>query len=120
MPYDTLEPEEATWPVVKAVCAAIAAILCIALIGFILADSAPNAGEDAGAASCSLHLDCGNAALMHTWGLPTKEDVLEWHLHGQWAYMQDGVLRAYDELPGRAERWDMLYGIDSDNPAFDK
>ena len=56
---------------------------------------------------------------MHEHGLPTKADVMEWHVHGSWSYQLDGEVRTYWELPGRASAWDELYGID-DNPAFDK
>ena len=44
---------------------------------------------------------------------------MQWHVHGQWGYYEDGKLYAFDELPGSAATWDELYGIE-DNPAFDK
>lgn len=67
-----------------------------------------------------LRLDCSNAALMHRYGMPTKADCMQWHVHGQWGWITDGKLHAFDELPGDSRAWDELYGIDSDNPAFDK
>ncbi|MBQ9043811.1 MAG: hypothetical protein IJ111_13480 [Eggerthellaceae bacterium] len=115
------EPDDGGWHVMGAVTAAIACILAIAALAFIVADSTPEPAQEAqtDAPSCALYLDCTNAALMHSWGLPTKADVVEWHVHGQWGYYEDGRLCAFDELPGRSERWDMLYGIEP-NPAFDK
>lgn len=67
-----------------------------------------------------LNIDTSNAALMHSYGLPTKADCMEYHVHGQWGYYIDGMLYAYDRLPGLSESWDSLYEIDSDNPGFDK
>ena len=67
-----------------------------------------------------LSLDTSNNALMHRYGMPTKADCMEWHVHGQWGWMDGGKLYAFDELPGDSRAWDELYGIDSDNPAFDK
>lgn len=67
-----------------------------------------------------LTLDTSNNALMHRYGLPTKADCMEWHVHGQWGFWDNGRLIAFDELPGDSRAWDALYGIDSDNKAFDK
>lgn len=67
-----------------------------------------------------LTLDTSNNALMHKYGMPTKADCMEWHVHGQWGFWDNGRLIAFDELPGDSRAWDELYGIDSDNPAFDK
>jgi hypothetical protein len=67
-----------------------------------------------------LTLDTSNNALMHRYGMPTKADCMEWHVHGQWGFWDDGRLIAFDELPGDSRGWDELYGIDSDNKAFDK
>lgn len=68
----------------------------------------------------TLQLDCSNAALMHKYGMPTKADCMQWHVHGQWGWISNGKLYAFDELPGDSHAWDELYGIDSDNKAFDK
>lgn len=67
-----------------------------------------------------LSVDTSNAALMHRYGMPTKADCMEWHVHGQWGFWDNGRLIAFDELPGDSRAWDELYGIDSDNKAFDK
>ena len=56
---------------------------------------------------------------MHMHGLPTKEDVVHYHVTGTWGYSDGGRIRMYDELPGSAERWDELYGIEP-NPAYRK
>lgn len=120
--YDD-EPEDGSWHVMRAIIAAIAAILAIGAIWFILADSTPD--EHAQQVSTEQHthmltLDISNNALMHKYGMPTKADCMQWHIHGQWGWLDDGKLYAFDELPGDSRAWDELYGIDSDNPAFDK
>lgn len=97
--------------VLLVVCAAI-----LAMCG-IVDDSTPT--EPRPEPTYVLNLDCTNAAEMHAWGLPTKSDVMEYHVHGQWGFYQDGTLMAFDDLPGMNDRWDRLYGIE-DNPAFDK
>ena len=71
-------------------------------------------------ATYTLTLDCGNDALMHSYGLPTKADVMEWHYSGQWGYKTGKCIRIFAELPGDSSQWDSLYGIDGNNPAFDK
>ena len=100
------------------------AIACILLVGAVIAGvagmvSSCSAPQEQEAVHSALVVEAGNAAEMHAYGLPTKADVMEWHLHGQWAYMQNGVLMAFDDLPGSPERWDAFYGI-APNPAFDK
>ena len=94
--------------------AAAACVLAIVLLSAFLATEPQESGP-----TYAIHLDCGNAALMHEHGLPTKADVMEWHVRGSWSYQLDGQVRTYWELPGRASAWDELYGIE-DNPAFDK
>ena len=64
-------------------------------------------------------LDTSNAARMHNLGLPTKEDVMQWHIHGQWGYYEYGTQVSYADLPGDPAFWDKLYGIEP-NPNFDK
>lgn len=98
--------------VLLVVCAAI-----LAMCG-IVDDSTP--AEPQPEPTYTLNLDCSNNALMHRYGMPTKSDVMEWHVHGQWGYFEGKTLVAYDELPGDSRAWDALYGIGSDNPAFDK
>lgn len=112
MPYDMLEPEEASWPVIKAVCAAIGAILLIALCWSVLTDAST---EEQPAPTYTLNLDCSNAAQMHRYGMPTKADCMEFHLHGQWGFYRDGTLYAFDRLPGGSDAWDDLYGIENSN-----
>lgn len=100
----------------------VALIFLVALIAAALtlfAPSCSSAPDRQAEPAKGISIDTSNSALMHSYGMPTKEDVMEWHMHGQWGYWEDGRLCAFDELPGRAERWDSLYGIEP-NPAFDK
>ena len=98
----------------KAIAAALACILAIVAIG-----CATGAAVEPSGPTYALYLDCSNNALMHEHGLPTKADVMEWHVHGSWSYQLDGDMRTYWELPGRASTWDELYGIE-ENPTFKK
>ena len=108
------------YSIVKAVTAVIAVFLGIAVCCFILNDVPREDPADA-QPTYTLQLDCTNAAQMHAYGLPTKADVMEWHMQGQWGYVEPGNrLHMYAELPGGKAKWDELYGIDPDNPAFDK
>lgn len=121
MPYDIngkpIEDDDDA-PIMKAVVAVIVTILTIAIIcSFIQQESVEN--ETLPVMSHTIVLDYNNAALMHAYGMPTAEDVMYYHLHGQWGYMQDGEQVTFDRLPGRADRWDVLYGI-AENPKFDK
>ena len=119
MPYDIngqpYDPDD-DGGVIKAAVAAVACILLIAVCGRIAAMQ-PDQADDS--PTYELVLDCSNSAQMHDHGLPTKADVVEWHLQGQWGYYRDGMLYAFADLPGRAGVWDELYGIDP-NPNFDK
>ena len=94
----------------------LVAMLIAGATGLISSCSSQELEPEAGATP--LVVETGNAASMHAYGLPTKADVMEWHLHGQWSYRQDGELFVLDKLPGRTQAWDALYGIDPDNPAF--
>lgn len=124
MPYDASglpEQDEGSGGIRMAVFAAIACILAIGAMWFILTDAPaedthPAANESA---TYTLQLDCSNAALMHKYGMPTKADCMQYHVHGQWGWIKEGKLYAFDELPGDSAAWDELYGIE-DNPAFDK
>lgn len=101
---------------------AVALICFAAIVGmsFILNDSTPKQEPVYNTATYSLTLDASNAALMHKYGLPTKADVMQYHVHGQWGFFLGGTLYAYDRLPGDSKAWDEMYEIDSNNPAFDK
>ena len=97
-------------------CAAVA----LACWGIVADSTAPEESDAEPGPTYELALDCSNAALMHRYGMPTKADCMQWHVHGQWGWIEDGKLYAFDELPGDSRAWDELYGIDSDNKAFDK
>ena len=58
-----------------------------------------------------LSINTTNAAQMHEYGLPTKTDVIEWHVHGSWAYRANGRSFVYADLPGGCTGWDDLYKI---------
>ena len=66
----------------------------------------------------TLAVDVTNAAQMHKLGLPTKTDVMSFHVYGHWAYgyaADDGervFFGPYYSLPGGADIWDKLYGIE--------
>ena len=69
-----------------------------------------------------LAIDVTDQWAMHDAGLPTKADVLAWHMYGRWGFykVRDGVqeVHIWLDLPGEAWIWDVLYGLDPDNPAF--
>lgn len=105
---------------VAVACLVIAVIIAIAGICFIFNDTPTEEQEQKMTGSgYELVLDCSNAYQMHRYGLPTKADCMQYHVHGQWGYYMAGDLYAYDDLPGGSDAWDKLYGIE-DNPAFDK
>jgi hypothetical protein len=113
---------------VDAVVKGLAALLFCAAVALacwgIVADSTPTE-QHAQEVSTEqgtklLTLDTSNAAQMHRYCMPTKADCMQWHVHGQWGWIKGGKLYAFDELPGDSRAWDELYGIDSDNKAFDK
>ena len=120
MPYDINGrpiDEEDDSAILKVVITVIAVFLSIALICFHL--TAEPADDPVPVMQHTLALDYNNAAIMHAYGMPTAEDVMYYHMHGQWGYYEDGIQMTFDDLPGRNDRWDMLYGIE-ENPAFDK
>lgn len=101
------EPD-ATAGLAKAVAAVIACIIAVFLFGAFLGD-----GEEPDVPNPAyIKLDISNAALMHLHGLPTKEDVMHYHVEGTWGYSEGGRIRVFDELPGSEERWDELYNIE--------
>ena len=98
----------------RAVALVVTALLIIGLTVFIMSDAPREEQPD----PHIIALDITNSAQMHQYGLPTKVDVLEWHMHGQWGYKLDGTHFWHGDLPGMQSTWDELYGIDPDNPAF--
>lgn len=98
----------------KAVAYVVTALFIIILTAFILTD-APREESD----PHLLTLNTTNAAEMHEYGLPTKTDVIEWHVHGSWAFKANGHFFVYADLPGGSSVWDDLYDI-STNPVFVK
>ena len=95
------------------------AICCVVVI--VLAACVVNSETaPAETQNVDITLNTDNAAQMHKYGLPTKSDVMAYHMYGRWGWMDDGESHMYSELPGNSGTWDELYGIDPDNPAFDK
>ena len=99
----------------RAVAGLVTALLIIGLTVFIMSDAPREEQPD----PHLLTLNTTNAAQMHEYGLPTKTDVIEWHVHGSWAYMANGHSFVYADLPGGSTVWDDLYQIDA-NPVFKK
>jgi len=70
----------------------------------------------------NIAIDVTDSQAMHGAGLPTKADVLAWHMYGRWGFsaIEDGVhtVHIWEDLPGEAWVWDELYGLDNANPAF--
>lgn len=90
----------------RAVALVVTALLIIGLTVFIMSD-APREENDPHV----LTLNTTNAAEMHAYGMPTKTDVIEWHVHGRWAYKANGRSFVYADLPGGCTVWDDLYKI---------
>ena len=118
MPYDCSDHEDGIklW---KAAAALVFCVLVILLIGFVVNDAPRDDEMPVPNTLYTLELNCSNAAEMHEYGLPTKVDVIQWHVHGSWGYYQDGKLYVSHDLPGRDDAWDALYEI-GPNPAFTK
>lgn len=95
----------------------VAALCFMSLHG---GEDAETAADDAPAAG--LAIDVTDQWAMHDAGLPTKADVLAWHMYGRWGFYKvvDGVqeVHIWEDLPGGALVWDALYGLDPANPAF--
>ena len=112
MPYDAngqpYDPDD-NGGIIKAVAAVIACILLIAVCWRIAATQAEPVDNPP---TYRLVLDCGNAAAMHKYGMPTKADVMEWHMSGRWAYEDDGRYHVFADLPGGCTVWDDLYKIE--------
>ena len=105
----------------RVVAAVIASLLLIAAVGAFVLDDAPRTtASPVVVDTATLSVRTNNAAEMHKYGLPTKADVMEWHYSGQWGYKAGTHYYVYADLPGESAAWDVLYGIDPENPAFDK
>ena len=94
--------------------------LAVALIVFasiVVVSLCTDEAEPEPAPTYELVLDCSNAAMMHAYGLPTKADVIQYHVQGRWGYLDNGAVVLFDDLPGNAESWDSLYQI-KPNKAF--
>ena len=85
------------------------ALIAIATIGVVAMYA--NNEEPEPAPTYSITLDCSNSALMHSYGLPTKADVIQWHVFGKWGFTTDGETTLFEELPGDSGAWDNLYHI---------
>lgn len=90
----------------RAIAGLVTALLIIGLTVFIMSD-APREEND----PHILSINTTNTAQMHEYGLPTKTDVIEWHMHGSWAYRANGRSFVYADLPGGCTVWDDLYKI---------
>ena len=90
----------------RAVALVVTALLIIGLTVFIMS-YAPREENDPNI----LSINTTNTAQMHEYGLPTKTDVIEWHVHGSWAYKANGRSFVYADLPGGCTVWDDLYKI---------
>lgn len=112
MPYDFNDYRD--FSVAKVVFAVVGVVLAIFLASWLV----NNQSEPEPTATYHLEFDCSNTALMHKYGLPTRADVVEYHVFGRWC-TNDGEVHVYQELPGGADPWDELYKI-QDNPKFVK
>lgn len=80
--------------------------------------------EEETASSNVVYIDTSDAWTMHTLGLPTKSDMMGYHMYGRWGYSRyEGEEQIYtthiwEGVPGNPEAWDELYGIDPENKAF--
>ena len=97
----------------RAVALVVTALFVFLLTAFIMSDAPEQPDPHV------LTLNTTNAAQMHEYGLPTKTDVVEWHVHGTWAYRANGHFYLFADLPGGSSVWDDLYDI-STNPVFVK
>jgi len=111
----------------SAVLMAVGAIVLVLLVALCCcsAQEEPVSGRGEAAAEApgtDIAIDVTDQRAMHDAGLPTKADVLAWHMYGRWAFykMVDGVqeVHIWEDLPGGSYVWDALYGLDPDNQAF--
>ena len=99
---------------VVALCIIFIFVVCFIVNGTPQDDEMPVPGT-----LYTLELDCSDSAKMHEYGLPTKSDVIQWHVHGSWGYYLDGDMHSSHDLPGCNDAWDALYEI-KPNPVFVK
>jgi len=117
-------PEGLTMGFVLPFLAVAGVVLAIALCCLVAGDGADAGGvasAHGGSRGC-LAVDVDDAWDMHRAGLPTKSDVLSWHMYGRWGFTElvDGarIVHIEPELPGGAAVWDTLYGLDPESKAF--
>ncbi|MBQ9059378.1 MAG: hypothetical protein IJ125_09365 [Atopobiaceae bacterium] len=120
--YGPSEADVGCGGLVVAAFLAVGVVLVAALCLMSLHDGgdAETAADDAPATG--LAIDVTDQWAMHGAGLPTKADVLAWHMYGRWGFYKvvDGVqeVHIWEDLPGGALVWDALCGLDPANPAF--
>lgn len=83
-------------------------------------------GEHTDVSSNAVMLDTSDSWLMHSLGLPTRSDLLGYHMYGHWGYSRyegEGddymhTVHSFEYVPGSLRDWDELYGLDYDNPSY--
>ena len=93
-----------------AICCVVVIVLAACVVNSETAPAEPQ--------NVDITLNTDNAAQMHKYGLPTKSDVLAYHMYGHWSWISNGKSHMYSQLPGDSETWDLLYDIDPHNKAF--
>ena len=101
----------------------VVGVVMVAVLCFMLVhDGIDGAGASEESVTTGLAVDVTDQWAMHDVGLPTKADVLAWHVYGRWAFYEvvDGAqeVHIFHDLPGEPWVWDALYGLDPDNPVF--
>ena len=105
---------------------AVGSLVVIALVALCCSSGEETASVEtepaAEAPRTDIAIDVTDQWAMHDAGLPTKADVLAWHMYGRWGFYKvvDGVqeVHIWEDLPGGAFVWDVLYGLDPSNPGF--
>ena len=97
----------------------LVALCCCSVQKEPVSDEGADVAEESGT---DIAIDVTDQWAMHDAGLPTKADMLAWHMYGRWGFykMVDSVqeVHIWEDLPGGSYVWDVLYGLDPDNPAF--
>ena len=91
---------------VLAVALGIPLLIALAVLALQGEGPAPDPTQSADAAFAGtvgdVPINAGDERAMHAVGLPTKQDVLEWHETGRWGYGRyeggEYVVRSFDEL----------------------